>query len=86
MALKNVKQFNSVHGDNPNVTPPNIPPPPQNPSFGSVKNKLDKRNVEVVGDDLEFTPMGVDWDTLKIFEELSSGDVEKDSASMPHLH
>ena len=32
--LKNVKQYNSFHGDKPNVTPPNIPPPPRKPYFG----------------------------------------------------
>ena len=46
--LKNVKQYNSVHGDKPNGTPPNIPPPPQKPSFGSAKNRIEKKNMEAV--------------------------------------
>ena len=45
--LKNVKQYNSVHGDKPKVTLPNIPPPPRKPSFGSMKNKLEKRNMKI---------------------------------------
>ena len=57
--LKNVKQYNSLHGDKPKVAPPNIPPPPRKPSFGSTKNRFEKRNMEVVWDDLEFAPMGV---------------------------
>ena len=55
--LMNVTQYNSVHTDKSNVTPPNIPPPPRKPSFGSANNRLEKRNMKVVWDDLEFAPM-----------------------------
>ena len=49
-----------MHGDKPVVTPHNTPHPPRKPYFGSTKNRLENRNMEVTWDDLKFVPMIVD--------------------------
>ena len=79
--LKNVKQYNGVHGDKPKVALPNIPPTPRKPYFGSVKNRYEKRNMELHWKDLEFAAQDVEWDATEMFEELASANPMHDSTT-----